>query len=282
MTTINFSTNCSISFPITAITSNRIQDEVRRACRCQEAETNNWDKGFIIDEALFRFGIGTEASGVYNLIEVDSDSDRWLTPIAELISRGTRCYDWSDYGVKRTAGFEPAEDEFLCSFGGAHYAYKTVCPEVQAMPPQVRKYFSALAERYYHQEVEAAKAELFSARKSWGQRKNEELRAAGCSETAIRGWWSMCWKKEWCAADWQKFCQYSNEQISAAMAGQSGAYFEAVLGRTWHGSVPRTQDAVNALGKARGLKKRYWRDWKKGGTMLAPSKMEEGSRVWSF
>ena len=66
------------------------------------------------------------------------------------------------------------------------------------------------------------------------------------------------------------------------MAGESRAYFEAVLGRTWHGSVPRTHDAAIAVGKARGLNKKYWRDWKKGGTIITPSKIEDGSRVWSF
>ena len=282
MTTINFSTNCSISFPVIASAANRIKEEVRLACRIQEAEINNWDKGFIIDEALFRFGIGTEISGIYNPINVDTNGNRWLTPIAELISRGTRCYDWSDYGIERTAGIEPAEDEFLCSFGGAHYGYKTVMPLNNWLPVEAREYFSALAERYYNEEVELAKAELFASRKAWGQKQNEELRAVGCSKTDIHAWWNMSWKKEWCAPDWRKFCQYSDEQISAAMAGESGAYFEAVLGRTWHGSVPRTKDAVYALGKARGLKKKYWRDWKRGGTMITHSKVEAGCRVWNF
>jgi hypothetical protein len=300
MTTINFSTNCAVAFPVTASTANRIQEEVRRACRCQEAEVNDWNKEWVIVDALFRFGIGSpdpeesdgsfyvnpttghEVSGVYNLIEVDDDGNRWLTPIADIISRGTRCYDWSDYGVERVAGIEPAEDEFLCSYGGAHYAYKAVLPLNNSVPYEVREYFSALAEKYYHLEVEAAKAELFSARKSWGQKKNEELAAAGCSSTEIRAWWSMTWKKEWYAPDWKKFCKYTDEQISLAMAGESGDYLDAVLGRTWHGSVPRTKDAVKALGKARGLKRRYWRDWKKGGTIVRPVEEGPDGRLWRF
>lgn len=273
--------NVSIHLPLTpalldsvgAVARNELIDRLRYA-ECNKASN--------IEAIMWRLGVAT-AGGSDHLIYGGGDG-HWQTLAGRLLIRHYVSYDYSDYGVEHTAGADVAPGERLIDFGGAHLQYVGLCPDAMRLPVQVAEYLHTYVCRHY----DGWESELLAKRKAealaWGQARNAELAAFGLSKAEKSAWWSLYWKREWDAQRWAEFCgRYTAEQLASAMAAQSTAYLQAV-GIQMEGSFPRTMDAIEALGKALGLKKQYVKDWRRidSSTLVAPTKVTKEGRTWSF
>jgi hypothetical protein len=197
-------------------------------------------------------------------------------------------YDYSDYRVERVAGAEPAPEEELIEFGCPATGYVGLTTQAGRLPDQVAEYLHTYVCRYYDSWAATVLAVQKADQKAWGQKMNVALEAFGLSKAEKSAWWNLSWKKEWSAERWAGFCRsYSDAQLAAGLAaGQSGNrtdYFKTI-GIRLEGSIPRTQDAVESLAKAKGLKPSYNSAWRKTPIVdaIATSMDSSGARTWSF
>jgi len=280
MSKISLSTNLSVELNFNTTTIASIDAIVGDICRKADRERMNREE--VLESTLFRVGINDFHNTLCFTAQDVYDSGTYPTIIGDLVLRGTRCYDYSDYGVDITAGFKPADDEVEVSYGSPHYGYVAIAPLNRECPKALLKAVKTAIETSYHRVAPVVEEELRTEKKSWGSEKNTALKEAGCDTVEIQAWWRMAWKKEWQPEEWAAFCnKYKNIQIEAAMAATGHRYLEAV-GIGGERSFPRKMDAIETLGKARGLKKRYWKEWKNGGTLVPPVVGDDGIRTWSF
>lgn len=272
--------NVSIHLPLTPALLDSVGTVARNELidRLRYAEFN---KASNIEAIMWKLGVAT-AGGVDHLVAGNGDGS-WETVAGRLLLRNIASYDYSDYGVERTAGINTAPGERLIDFGGAHLQYVGLCPDAMRLPVQVAEYLHTYVCRHY----DSWEAELLAKRKAnamaWGKAREAELEALGLSKAEKSAWWSLQWKREWSAERWTNFCRsYGKEQLAAAMAAQSTAYLLAI-GIQMEGSFPRTMDAIESLGKALGLRKQYIKDWRRiDSTLVAPTKINKEGRTWSF
>lgn len=281
LTTIKVSTNISLTLPL----SDRRQGQVVEATIKELEKAHNHSKGAdqaeVVDNVLWDLGINTFHNSAH-LLRNDEDGGSFPTFLGSLLLRKTNCYDWQDYGVKRAPKIEPAGDESTWQYGDAAYAYVSIFPTRKDVPQELVVYLEGLIEAAFMAHNGPVLKKVLAERRSWGQEQNLKLETAGCSKIETQAWWSMHWKKEWHEKDWRQFCSHSDEEISHAMAAHSTAYLVAVGIRSMGRSFPRTMDAVEALGKARGLKPKRLPDWKRWANMPRPDDIEEGCGVWRF
>ena len=279
------SPHVAINLPITPAMGKRVADTASSLLN-EHLKTGFLHKASDIRSIMWKLGVSTD-EGRDHLIYGDSDG-RWETVAGRFIIREVVSYDYSDYGVERVAATEPAAGEELIEFGCSATAYVGLAPQAGRLPDQVAEYLHAYVCRNYDSWAAEVLAAQKAAQKVWGQRINEALEAFGLSKAEKSAWWNLSWKREWSAERWAEFCRaYSDTQLSAGLAAnQSGNrtdYFKAI-GIRLEGSIPRTQDAVETLAKAKGLKPNYTRSWRKTPLVdaIAASTDASGARTWSF
>jgi hypothetical protein len=284
-TTFRPSLHVAINLPITPAMGKRIAD-VASSLLHERLKTGGLHKASDVESILWKLGVAT-SDGMDHLIYGDSNG-RWRTVSGAFLIRKVASYDYSNYGVERVAGAEPTSGEVLVEFGCSATAYVGLAPQAYKLPNQVAEYLHTYVCRNYDSWAAEVLAAQKAAQKVWGQRMNEALEAFGLSKAEKSAWWNLSWKKEWSAERWAEFCRaYSDTQLSAGLAAnQSGNrtdYFK-VIGIRIEGSIPRTQDVVESLAKAKGLKPSYDRAWRKTQIVdaIAASTDNSGARTWSF
>ena len=291
-TTFRPSLHVTINLPITPAMGKRIADTATRLLH-ERLKTGGLHKASDVEGIMWKLGVATSDGvnhliyGVDHLIYGDSDG-HWRTVAGALLIRRVVSYDYSNYVVERVAATEPAAGEELIEFGCSATAYVGLAPQAGRLPDQVAEYLHVYVCRNYDSWAAEVLAAQKAAQKVWGQRMNEALEAFGLSKAEKSAWWNLSWKKEWSAERWAEFCRaYSDTQLSAGLAAnQSGNrtdYFKAI-GIRLEGSIPRTQDAVETLAKAKGLKPGYDGAWRKTPLVdaIAASTDASGARTWSF
>ncbi len=228
---------------------------------------------------LTKLGIKTNVPTGYpeiwheELFEYDNNYGKFRTWAGKILTQEVHRWDFSG---------KPLDDDDLISYGDPHYGYQ--CRVVDRELP-----LETLIEvhKIIYQElpdlIQSAQAEIVERKKQFGLGKNAELKAAGCSSSEIKAWWSLNWKHEWSAEAWRSLNEtLSDEQVGNALCAHSHAYLEA-CGVSLGSSFPRTMDAIEAIGKSRRLKPKPLAFWNKGLEGFRPQKVQEdGSRIWSF
>jgi len=281
------SKNVRINLPISAKLAEKIGVSAKNVLR-DKLITGGLHKASDVETIMWKLGINTR-DGMDYLIAGESDGEgRWLTVAGECLVKHCRTYDYSDHRVGRLAAAgQPGE--ILVDFGGAHLQWVGLAPASRKLPDLVAEYLHVFVSRHYDTWAKEVLDAQKASQRAWGKEKNDELLALGLSKAEIRGWWSLSWKKEWSAERWVEFCQaYSNLQLAAGLAadrsGNRTGYFKAI-GIRLEGTIPRTQDAVESLAKAKGLKSQYVRNWRKDGILVdavEASVDASGARTWSF
>lgn len=284
-TTFRLSPHVAINLPITPAMGKRVADTAITLLN-EHLKTGALHKASDIRSIMWKFGISTKEGRDY-LIYGDSDG-YWKTVAGTLLIRRVVSYDYSDYGVERASGVELAPGEELIEFGCSATAYVGLAPQAGRLPDQVAEYLHAYVCRNYDSWAAEVLAAQRDTQKAWGKKKNEALEAFGLSKAEKSAWWNLSWKKEWSAERWAEFCRsYSDQQLAAGLAadrsGNRTDYFKTI-GIRLERSIPRTQDAVESLAKAKGLKPSYDGAWRKTPLVdaVAASTDASGARTWSF
>lgn len=279
------SPHVSINLPITPAMGKRVADTATTLLH-ERLKTGALHKASDIEAIVRKLGVSPTEGRDY-FVYGCSDG-RWETVVGRFMIREVVSYDYSDYGVERVAGAEPAPGEELIEFGCPATGYVGLVPQAGRLPDQVAEYLHTYVCINYDSWADAILAAQKASQKDWGHKMNEALGAFGLSKVEKSAWWNLSWKKEWSAERWAGFCRsYSDAQLAAGLAAnQSGNrtdYFKTI-GIRLEGSIPRTQDAVESLAKAKGLKPNYNRSWRKAPIVdaIEASVDASGARTWSF